>query len=65
MDADLRSRGWTRLELAAEAEVSITTVSNVLNGISHSTKAVKRMAIALGHPIGRYVIQPRVPQEAA
>lgn len=55
METDRLSKGWTYSALAIEAGVSVQTVSRFLGGQFQSPKAAKKIAIALGYPVARYV----------
>lgn len=55
MQADRLSKGWTFSDVAAEAGVSVQTVSRFFSGTFQSPKAAKKIAIALGYHVSRYV----------
>lgn len=55
MDTDRLSKGWTFSQLAAEAGVSVQTVSRFMGGEFQSPKAAKKLALALGYPTSRYL----------
>ena len=55
MDADRLRRGWTFSNIADEAGISVPTVSRFFAGERRSPKTAKKIALALGYPVGRYV----------
>ena len=56
MEADRLSKGWNLSDLAAEAEVSVSSVTRFFDGEVQTPGMAKKIAIALGHPVSRYVI---------
>ena len=58
MHADRRCLGWNMRALAREAGLSTATVTRVLQGQNRAEATVKRVAIALGYPVSRYVVLP-------
>jgi transcriptional regulator with XRE-family HTH domain len=54
---DMAEKGWTKLELANRAGVSDMTVIRFLRGESQTAPTAKKLAKALGRPIGRYLIR--------
>lgn len=55
LDEDRRSLGWTHSDIAAESGLSVPTVTRFFRGTFSSPKTAKRIALALGHPVSRYV----------
>lgn len=56
MDADRCSKGWTHQELAVNAGTSCATVTRFLDGKFKSPKTAKKLAMALGYPLDRYLL---------
>lgn len=55
MDADRLGKGWNYTDLAAEAGVSLPTVTRFFSGEHQSPSTAKKLALALGHPAVRYL----------
>lgn len=55
MDTDRFSRGWSYSDLAVEAGVNVSTVTRFLKSEVQTPNVAKKLAIALGHPLSRYV----------
>ncbi len=55
METDRLSRGWTYTDLADEAGLSKQTVTAFLGGVNQSPKTARKLALALGYPVVRYV----------
>jgi transcriptional regulator with XRE-family HTH domain len=55
MNADRLVLGWSFSDLAAQAGVSVATVSRFFSGANQTPGMAKKIAIALGHPTSRYV----------
>lgn len=64
MDTDRRSLGWTYRKLAAEADRSEATVCKFFKGVSKSPVTAKQLALAMGHPVSRYVLESRTVSAA-
>jgi transcriptional regulator with XRE-family HTH domain len=56
--ADMAARGWGATDLARRAKVSDSTVSRFFNGDHQTAKTMKKLAVALGYSVRRYVLQP-------
>lgn len=56
---DMALRGWTKLDLATEAGVSDMTVIRFLRGERQTPKMAKKLALALGYSVRRYLISRR------
>lgn len=57
--ADMTNLGWNQTDLARAAGVSHMTVSRFMSGESQTPKTAKKLAIALGFSIRRYIVQRR------
>ena len=55
MERDRLALGWTQADLAHHAGISAQTVGRFFAGSFQSPKSAKRIALALGHPITRYL----------
>lgn len=53
--ADMTARGWLPIDLARAAEVSHMTVSRFFSGERRTARTAKKLAIALGHSLRRYL----------
>jgi transcriptional regulator with XRE-family HTH domain len=56
MLADMATRGWIAADLAREADVSEASVSRFLSGRYQSPRIAKRLAMALGYQVKRYLL---------
>lgn len=65
LEADMAAKGWNAATLAEQAGLALSTVTRFLGGSSRTPKAAKRMALALGYPVSRYVKAPRGETVAA
>lgn len=59
MAEDMAIKGWTRAELAREAGVADMTVYRFMRGEQKSSRTAKKLALALGYSIRRYMISSR------
>lgn len=59
MAEDMALRGWTKLDLANEAGVADMTVIRFLRGERQTPKTAKKLALALGYSVRRYLITRR------
>lgn len=64
LEEDRRNLGWTFTKIAAETGLAISTVARFFKGSFSSPGTAKRIALAMGHPVSRYVIQ-REPEQRA
>lgn len=55
MNQDRLRHGWSYSDLAREAGCSVQTVSRFFSGAFQTPKSAKKLAIALGFPLARYV----------
>lgn len=65
LEADMAKQGWGPALLANQAGLAVSTVTRFLAGTHRTPKAAKRMAMALGHPVARYVRDARGETVAA
>lgn len=56
-EADMSLKGWLRVDLARAAGISHMTVSRFFSGERRTARTAKAMAVALGRPLKRYVLQ--------
>lgn len=56
---DLAAKGWLPIDLARKAEVSHMAVSRFLSGERQTARMAKKLAVALGHSVRRYLISAR------
>ncbi len=54
---DMAEKGWTKLDLANEAGVSDMTVIRFLRGEVQTAPTAKKLAIALGRSVSRYIVR--------
>lgn len=59
MAEDMALRGWSKLDLANEAGVADMTVIRFLRGERQTAKTAKKLALALGYTVRRYLISRR------
>jgi transcriptional regulator with XRE-family HTH domain len=64
MAEDSALKGWTAREFALRAGVTDMTVIRFLRGERQTPKSAKKLAGALGYPLRRYLISPRVGASA-
>lgn len=57
MSEDAALKGWSKSDLARKARVSDMTVIRFLRGASQTAPTAKKLARALGHDVGRYLIR--------
>jgi transcriptional regulator with XRE-family HTH domain len=62
---DMTLKGWLATDLADKADVSDMTVSRFLKGIHQTPPTAKKLARALGHSLGRYVVAARRDEAVA
>jgi transcriptional regulator with XRE-family HTH domain len=55
MEADRLAKGWNYTALASEAGVNLTTVTRFFAGTHQSPATAKKVALALGYPVLRYL----------
>lgn len=55
MESDRLAKGWNYSDLAGEAELSVATITRFFRGEYQTPKAAKRIAMALGHQLDRYL----------
>jgi transcriptional regulator with XRE-family HTH domain len=55
MNLDRVLRGWSHKDLATEAGVDRSTVTRFFLGQHRTPKVAKKIALALGYPLSRYV----------
>jgi len=58
MDTDRLAKGWNHSEWAEEAGVSVSSVTRFVDGEVQTPGMAKKLALALGHPVDRYLIRP-------
>jgi transcriptional regulator with XRE-family HTH domain len=56
---DMSLKGWLASHLAHRARVSEITISRFLRGEVQTAPTAKKIAIALGHTVRRYLISAR------
>lgn len=56
LQSDMDSKGWLPVDLAREAGISHMTVHRFLSGERQTARMLKRMAVALGYSVRRYVV---------
>lgn len=54
---DMANHGWDQTDLAREAGVSVATVSRFFSGEYRTNPTAKRLAIALGYAVRRYIVR--------
>lgn len=59
MQSDMDSLGWMNIDLARLAGVSHTSVGRFLSGERQTPRMAKKLAVALGFKIDRYIKQRR------
>jgi len=59
MAEDMALRGWSKVDLADEADVSDMTVIRFLRGERQTARTAKKLAGALGYSVRRYLISSR------
>ena len=64
MRDDMDLLGWLQADLAKHAGVSNMTVARFFTGTHQTARSAKKIATALGHDLGRYLI-PRTSQSEA
>jgi len=52
---DMAAHGWDQTDLARESGVSIATISRFFSGEYRTAPTVKRLALALGYSVRRYI----------
>lgn len=57
LEADAAERGWMRTDLARAAGVSDPTVSRAFAAGSATPRTVRKLAVALGKSIRRYLVR--------
>lgn len=57
MARDMASRGWMRTDLARAAGVSDMTVYRWFDGTARTNRTAKKLALALGHTVDRYLLR--------
>ena len=55
MQADRLALGWSYSDLAGELNVSVSSVTRFFKGQHQTPGMAKRIALALGHPVVRYL----------
>lgn len=55
LKADMARKGWLAQDLSREANVSHMTVSRFLRGERQTARAAKKLAVALGFQVKRYI----------
>lgn len=55
METDRRALGWSYVDLAVELNVHASTITRFFKGQHQSPGMAKRIALALGHPVVRYL----------
>jgi transcriptional regulator with XRE-family HTH domain len=55
LEADRLAKGWNHSDLAAEAGVSVSSVTRFVGGEVQTPGMAKKLADALGQPLRRYV----------
>jgi transcriptional regulator with XRE-family HTH domain len=53
---DMASKGWDQTDLARESGVSVATVSRFFGGEYQTAPTAKRLALALGFAVRRYIV---------
>lgn len=53
---DIAEKGWLPVDLARRAKVSRMTVSRFLSGERQTARTAKKLAVALGYSIRRYLV---------
>jgi len=56
---DMAEKGWMKKDLALRARVSPMAVTRFLRGELQTPRMAKRLALALGHGVRRYLSSPR------
>lgn len=56
---DIAGKGWLPIDLARRAGVSHMTVSRFLSGERQTARTAKKLAVALGHSVKRYLISAK------
>lgn len=56
LTADMALRGWNGSDLAREANISHMTVSRFMRGEAQTAKTAKKLALALGYSVRRYLM---------
>jgi transcriptional regulator with XRE-family HTH domain len=54
---DMAAKGWMNQDLAREAGVSDMTITRFLRGERQTARTAKRLALALGYSISRYLLR--------
>lgn len=54
---DMAAKGWTKLDLANQAEVADMTVIRFLRGERQTAPTAKKLAKALGWSVRRYLLR--------
>lgn len=57
MDSDRLGKGWSFSDVAAEAGVSVASVTRFFNGTHRAPGMAKKIALALGRDVDRYLIR--------
>jgi transcriptional regulator with XRE-family HTH domain len=53
---DMAAKGWDQTDLARESGVSVATVSRFFSGEYQTAPTAKRLGLALGYSVRRYIV---------
>lgn len=56
---DMAAKGWLAIDIARKAGISHMTVSRFLSGERQTARMAKKLAVALGYSVRRYLISSR------
>lgn len=59
MQADMFEKGWVVMDLARKSGLSHMTVARFFSGQHQTPRTAKKLATALGHRLGRYLVTER------
>ncbi len=59
MREDMALRGWRATDLARRAKLTDTSVSRFMRGEAQSAPTAKKLAVALGYTVRRYLVSSR------